>query len=42
MMLHTKYQGSGPFRYRQEDFLRFSYTTLYKTGKSPFYPRGII
>ena len=31
-MLHTKYQGSGPCGFRQEDFLHgFPYTSLCKT-----------
>ena len=37
MMLHTKYQGSMPCGFRQEDFLMFS---LYKpSGVGPFLPK---
>ena len=46
VMLHTKYQSSRPYGFRQEDFLCFS---LYKPKKSMwslarghFGPRGII
>ena len=36
MMLHTKYQGSRPCGYRQEDFHCFPYLSLCKTCD----PRG--
>ena len=48
MMLHTKYQGSMPCDFRQEDFLRFPYISLCKTsdpkarGGPIFGPRDII
>ena len=31
MMLHTKYQGSMPYGFRQEDFSCFLYINLCKT-----------
>ena len=44
MMLHTKYQGSMPYGFRQEDFSCFPYISLCKTcgpwGVAIFGPRG--
>ena len=44
MMLHTKYQGSRPCDFRQEDFFMFSYLAYvdYVTpwGRAIFGPRG--
>ena len=45
MMLHTKYQGSGPYGFRQEDFFsHFPYISLYRAcdprGPSHFWPQG--
>ena len=34
MMLHTKYQGSRPCGFRQEDFSMFPYISLCKTCDS--------
>ena len=31
VMLHTKYQGSMPYGFRQEDFSMFSYISMCKT-----------
>ena len=46
MTIHANYQGSRPFGFREEDFLRFFYTFLCKTGSRPGVapndPRGII
>ena len=46
MMLHTKYQGSGPCGLRQEDFFTFSLYGLCETfdtrGGDIFGPRGIM
>ena len=33
MVLQTKHQGSRPYRFLQEDFLRFHVITLYKSHK---------
>ena len=45
MMLHTKYQGSRPCGFTQEDFLRFPlYLSLCETfdtrGGALFWPQG--
>ena len=44
--IHAKYQDSRPFGFREEDFLRFFYIFLCKTGSHPGVapndPRGII
>ena len=51
MMLNTKYQGSRPCGFRQEDFVTFSYISLCKTcdpqgqaflapGPGQFWPKG--
>ena len=46
MMLQTKYQGSGPSGFRQEDFKRFPYISQCKKGDpqglANFDPRCII
>ena len=46
MMLHTKYQGSTPYGFRQDFFLCFPYISLCKTcdprGVAIFCFRGII
>ena len=46
MKLHTKYQGSRPCGFRQEDVSRFPYINLSKTfdpcGQAIFSRRGII
>ena len=46
MKLHTKYQGLGPSGFRQEDFFRFPFISVYKTyvtrGGVIFGPRAII
>ena len=46
MILHTKYQSCRLCGFREEDFLRFSYTTLCKSDKpwggAIFGPRVII
>ena len=46
MTEHSKYQGSRPFGFGEEDFLRFFYIFLCKTGSHPGVapndPRGII
>ena len=43
-MLHTKYQGSRHYGFRQEDFSMFPYMSLCKTcdpqGRDNFYPQG--
>ena len=39
MMLHTKYQDSGPYGFRQEDFSMFS---LYIKLCNPLTPGGAI
>ena len=45
MMLHTKYQGSGPCGFRREDFSCFLYISLCKICNlhcgASFGPRGI-
>ena len=44
MILHTKYQGSSPCGFRQEDFFHVApYISLCKTcdpGLGPFWPQG--
>ena len=43
MMLHTKYQDSGLYGFRQEDFTCFPYLSLCKhvtSGAGPFWPPG--
>ena len=43
MMLHTAYQGSRPYGFRQEDFSRFPYISLCNTCDprgGPFWPQG--
>ena len=45
MMLHTKYEGSRPCGFRQEDFFMFSflaYVNHVTPGRANFGPRGII
>ena len=46
MMLHTKYQGSRPCGFSQEDFSHFPYISLCKTIDPPelghFWPQGYI
>ena len=46
MMLHTKYQGSRPYGFRQEDFSMFfpilAYVNNVTPGGAIFGPRGII
>ena len=42
-LVHTKYQGSRPCGFRQEDFFTFSlFKTFYPQGGAIFDPRGII
>ena len=44
MMLHTKYQGSRPCGFRQEDFFMFlpikAYVKSVTPGRSHFWPQG--
>ena len=44
MMLHTKYQGSRPCGFRQEDFFMFPPILVYvkhmTPGRSHFWPQG--
>ena len=44
MMLHTKYQGSRPYGFRQEDFFMFPYISLYVNHVTPragrYWPKG--
>ena len=46
MMLHTKYQGSRPCGFRQEEFFMFPYVSHCKTcdpqGRAILDPRGIV
>ena len=37
MMLHTKYQGSRPYGFRQEDFFMFPYKSI---NVKHFWPQG--
>ena len=39
-MLHTKYQSSWPYGFREEDFLRFYYEKLISPRAGPFWARG--
>ena len=44
-MLHTKYQGSGPYGFRQDDFFMFFpiyvYVKYVTPGAGPFLAPGI-
>ena len=44
MMLHTKYQGSRPYGFRQEDFYMFFPKYVYvkhvTLGAGPLWPQG--
>ena len=45
VMLHTKYQDSSPYGFRQEDFFMFYYISLCKTcdpGMGPFFATGAL
>ena len=44
MMLHTKYEGSRPFGFRQEDFFMFSYLAYINhvtPGAGHFWSQGL-
>ena len=40
MMLHTKYQGSRPCGFRQEDFQVFLFSPHVTPGAGPFWSQG--
>ena len=41
MMLHTKYKGSWPCGFRQEDFFMFSpYKPMWPLGRDRSWPQG--
>ena len=44
MMLHIKYQGFGPYGFRQEDFFHIfpiqAYVKHVIPGAGPFWPKG--